>query len=79
MSAPVSDRRPWSEGGDQARQLAGAHDLPPLIQTSISPRQREFFASLPIVFVGGLDAEGRPAASFLRAPRLRPMSRPAEA
>lgn len=65
MDAP-SDRRPWSEGELKARQLAGADELPPLIRTSVSLLQGAFFSTLPMVFVGGVDAAGRPAASLLR-------------
>jgi predicted pyridoxine 5'-phosphate oxidase superfamily flavin-nucleotide-binding protein len=66
MGAPFSDRRPWSEGELRARQLAGAGEMPPLIRTAISAQQSAFFAGLPMVFVGGLDARGAPAASLLR-------------
>ena len=65
MSEP-SDRRPWDESEIKARRLAGASDLAPLIRTSLSAQQRDFFAGLPMVFVGGTDASGRPAASLLR-------------
>ena len=66
MSASLSDLRPWSESEIKARALAGAHDLPPLIRTSVSLQQRDFFAGLPMIFAGGVDAGGRSAASLLR-------------
>jgi predicted pyridoxine 5'-phosphate oxidase superfamily flavin-nucleotide-binding protein len=65
MEAPA-ERRPWSESETRARQLAGARDLPPVIRDAMTPQLREFFPRLPVLFVAGLDAARRPAASILR-------------
>jgi len=59
-------RRPWSEGEMRARRLAGARDFPPVIRDTMTPQLREFFPRLPVLFVAGLDAARRPAASILR-------------
>ncbi|PPQ38681.1 hypothetical protein SAMN06265338_101238 [Rhodoblastus acidophilus] len=65
MAAP-SERRPWAPGEIRARQLAGAPAIPPVIRTFLTDQLRDFFAHLPLAFVAGLDAHGRPAASLLR-------------
>jgi uncharacterized protein len=66
MTAPLLDRRPWREGEKAARHLAGARDIAPVIRTFLTDQLRDFFPRLPLVFVAGLDATGRPAASLLR-------------
>jgi uncharacterized protein len=59
-------RRLWHEGEILARRLAGKPETSPVIRPFMSASLREFFSTLPQVFVAGLDAEGAPAASILR-------------
>jgi predicted pyridoxine 5'-phosphate oxidase superfamily flavin-nucleotide-binding protein len=66
MTAQIVDRRPWHEGEIAARRMAGAPETAPVIRTFLTPRQGDFFAGLPMVFVAGLDARGAPIASLLR-------------
>jgi predicted pyridoxine 5'-phosphate oxidase superfamily flavin-nucleotide-binding protein len=66
MGAPVPDRRPWHAGEDEARRRAGVQDIPPAIRPFMIDQLRAFFSRLPLVFVAGLDAAGKPAASLLR-------------
>ncbi len=66
MDAPRYDRRSWSGDEIRARQKAGAPEIAPVIRTFATEQHRDFFARLPLAFVAGLDAAGRPVASLLR-------------
>ncbi len=44
------------------------------IRTFMPDQHREFFALLPLLLVGSLDADGYPSASVLWGPRLRPFA-----
>ncbi len=63
---PESDRRPWHEGETAARRRAGAAQISPVIRRVMTAQLQAFFATLPLVFIAGIDARGRPAASLLR-------------
>ena len=60
------ERRPWHDGQIDARGRAGAPQIGPVIRRGMTGQLQAFFASLPLVFIAGLDARGRPAASSLR-------------
>ncbi len=68
MFAP-DDRRPWDAAEMRARALAGGPEIAPVIRTFLDDPLPEFFARLSMIFVAGLDAQSRPAASLLRGAR----------
>jgi len=66
----VSERSPFHPGEQALQARVGRRELVEragrrMIRDYMPDEHREFFASLPLVFVGSLDAAGRPWASLL--------------
>jgi predicted pyridoxine 5'-phosphate oxidase superfamily flavin-nucleotide-binding protein len=70
MTAPTSERSPFHAGEQALQARAGARKRIELagrrvIRDFMPDQHREFFAAQPLLFVGSLDARGRPWASVL--------------
>jgi predicted pyridoxine 5'-phosphate oxidase superfamily flavin-nucleotide-binding protein len=67
------DGTPWHEGEQALPHRAGAVELlaeigPQIIRDHMPDQHRQFFAQLPMLLVGSLDAQGQPWASVLAGP-----------
>src|SRR5687768_7379282 len=67
------DSSPYHAGEQAVQARASAREMAErvgrrVIRSFMPDQHREFFAGLPFVIVGSLDAEGRPWASILARP-----------
>jgi uncharacterized protein len=60
-------RRAWHEGEAAVQRLAGAAPTP-VIRTFMSDQMLQFFPQLSLLFMGAVDAEGFPSATFVHGP-----------
>src|SRR5258706_1558757 len=70
MNAIAPNRTTWHAGERAAQERAGsaehmAHVGPQVIRPFMPDQHRAFFAQLPFIVIGALDAKGQPWASML--------------